>query len=131
MRQVTPQRVAFAAIASLSLGLTVAALLGGFATDFPMRQIQALAVFTFGAVCIFGPMMWVGLKMTDYRHPENEADFEELVKRSERLAAGEEEPGDYDDFEDDFDEEEDSLAWSDFDPEDEGDFDLLVRAALD
>src|SRR4051794_21302448 len=103
MRSVSVKRITAAAIFSLSLGLTVATMMGGFQPDFPVRQIQALAVFLVGAFCIFAPMLWVGLKMTDYHYPENEADFEEVVKRSERLAAGEEEPGDWDDFDDDFD----------------------------
>ena len=113
----------------------MAALLGGFATGFPARQLQFLSVFVAVGVLIFGPLLAIGLRMAGWSEPESEAEFEEIVKRSERLAAGEEEPGDWDadDYGDDFEgiEAEESLGWSDFDPRDEGDFDLLVRAALD
>jgi predicted Zn-dependent protease with MMP-like domain len=133
--RVTTRRVLGAAAFALCLGLTVASLLGGFATSFPGRQLQFLAVFVSVGVLIFVPLMALGLRMAGWSEPESEAEFEEIVKRSERMAAGEEEPADWetDDYGDDFEgiEAEESLGWQDFDPRDEGDFDLLVRAAID
>jgi predicted Zn-dependent protease with MMP-like domain len=125
-RRSTPRRVLAAAAFALCVGLGAAALLGGFATSFPARQLQFLAVFVVAGGLIFGPLLAIGLRMAGWTEPESEAEFEALVQRSERLARGEEvDDAGWDD------EDEEGLDWQDFDPADEDDFDLLVRAALD
>ena len=130
-RRTTPRRVlgaaAFRAVPRPRRGRAAR----GFASGFPARQLQFLAVLVAGGVLIFGPLLAIGLRMAGWSEPESEAEFEEIVKRSERLARGEEEPGDYGDWDEDGDDVDERLGWNDFDPRDEGDFDLLVRAALD
>jgi len=117
MRAPTPARVLAAAGFALCLGLTVVVLLQGFDPGYPLRLLEGVAVVVTGAVLIFGPVLWLGLRMADWRNPTDEEEFERVVLRSEELAAAgvEEEP------------EEDH--W--LDPYDEHDFEELVRDALD
>src|SRR3982750_400172 len=95
MRTPTPGRVAAAAAFALSLGLTVIVLMQGFDPDYPMRLVEGIAVVVTGAVLLFGPLLWLGLRMADWRNPADENEFERVVVRSEELAAagGEDEPG--------------------------------------
>src|SRR3954453_5951518 len=125
MRTPTPGRVAAAAAFALSLGLTVLVLMQGFDPDYPMRLVEGIAVVITGAVLLFGPLLWLGLRMADWRNPADENEFERGVGRSggpavgraEELAAAgvEEEPGEG--------------HW--LDPYDDEDFRELVRDALD
>jgi predicted Zn-dependent protease with MMP-like domain len=117
MRTPTPGRVAAAAGFALCLGLTVVVFFQGFDPDYPMRLLEDIAVVVTGAVVIFGPVLWLALRMADWRNPEGEEEFERVVVRSEELArAGVEE-------------EPDEEHW--LDPYDEHDFEELVRDALD
>jgi len=115
MRTPTPGRVAAAAAFALSLGLTVIVLMQGFDPDYPMRLVEGIAVVVTGAVLLFGPLLWLGLRMADWRNPADENEFERVVVRSEELAAAgvEEEPGEG--------------HW--LDPYDDEDFRELVRDA--
>jgi predicted Zn-dependent protease with MMP-like domain len=117
MRTPTPGRVAAAAVFALSLGLTIVVLLQGFDPNYPMRLIEGAAVVIAGAAVVFGPILWIALRMAGWRHPEDEDEFERVVLRSEELAAAgvEDEPGEE--------------HW--LDPYDDYDFRALVRDALD
>ena len=70
-----------------------------------------------GAVLVFGPLLWLGLRMADWRNPHDEDEFERVVGRSEELAAAgvEDEPPEE--------------HW--LDPYDDDDFEEIVRDALD
>jgi predicted Zn-dependent protease with MMP-like domain len=117
MRTPTPGRVLAAAGFALCLGLTIIVLFQGFDPDYPMRLIEGIGVGVIGLCVIFGPILWIGLRMADWRTPEDEDEFEHVVRRSEALAkAG---------VEDEPDEEH----W--LDPYDNDDFEELVRDALD
>jgi predicted Zn-dependent protease with MMP-like domain len=115
----TPRGIAWAAGVSLSLGLAFIALMNGFSASFPLRLLEGVAVFLAGAIVIGGPVIWLGLRMADWRSPESEADFEELVLRSERLAR------------DDLAAEPDESEFLELDPYDDAEFEELVRDALD
>jgi predicted Zn-dependent protease with MMP-like domain len=112
------------AFAALTVGLGVVSLVWGFSDSFPVRLLQGIAVFGAGAVIIGGTVVAVMIRLAGWREPES--DFEALVQRSERLAAGEAEPEDFVDDDDDSD-DDDGL----FDPHNEEDFKALVRAAID
>ena len=119
LRPPTMRRVLMAAVLSLCFGFGAMALIQGFSTSFPVRLLQGVAVLLVGAVVIGGPMLWIGLRMADWRQPEGEEEFEAVVRRSERLAAQgtAAEP----------DEEE----FLDLDPRSPADFEELVADALD
>ncbi len=118
------RRILISAFGALTVGLGVISLVWGFSDSFPLRLLQGIAVFGAGAVIIGGTVVAVMIRLAGWREPES--DFEVLVQRSERLAAGDGEPEDFvvatEDPEDD-----DDL----FDPYDEDDFKALVRAAID
>jgi predicted Zn-dependent protease with MMP-like domain len=114
------RRTAFAATVAFSTGLTAIVLMQGFSDSFPLRLLEAGAIAV-AATAIFGGII-VGImsRLADWREPEGEAEFEEVVKRSERLARDGVSP-DPDEY--DFLDDVDPLT-------DEG-FEELVRDALD
>ncbi len=118
----TLRRILLSALAALTVGLGAASLIAGFSDSFPLRLLQALAVFGAGAVVIGGASVLVMIRLAGWKDPESEEEFEALVQRAERLAAEDS----WGDGEDDDDEDEDL-----FDPYDEEDFKALVRSAID
>jgi predicted Zn-dependent protease with MMP-like domain len=120
--QPTARRVLLSALAALTVGLGAVSLMAGFSESPPVRLLQGIAVFGAGAVIVGGAVVLVMLRLADWRDPESETDFEALVLRTERLAA----EGSWGAEEDDPDEDDDL-----FDPYNEEDFRVLVRAAID
>jgi predicted Zn-dependent protease with MMP-like domain len=124
------QRIAVAAFISLLIGMAFVTVALGYSDSWMVGFLQRLSIFAAGAVVIFGGLAWVMLRMADWRSPETEAEFEEVVERSERLAAGGYEAGDSDwEYEDDDD--DDDFGWNGLDPHDDEDFEQLVRLAID
>lgn len=119
MRPPTPRAIAGAAALSLCFGLAFIALYDGFSTSFPLRVAQGVAVFVSGAALLLGPLIWIALKMADWSSPESEAEFEHVVRRSERLAR------------DDLAAEPDETDFMALDPYDDAEFEELVSDALD
>jgi predicted Zn-dependent protease with MMP-like domain len=113
------RRIAFAAAVALCAGLTAIVVLAGFSPNGPLRAVETLAVVGFVAAVLFGAAIAVGLRMTDYREPESEEDFERVVLRAERLAR------------EGVAAEPDETDFLDLDPYDDEDFEELVRDALD
>jgi predicted Zn-dependent protease with MMP-like domain len=120
---VTLRRVLLSALAALTVGLGAVSLIAGFSDSFPLRLLQGLAVFGAGAVVIGSAVVLALVRLAGWRDPESEEDFEQLVERTERLAA-EGSWGEELDSPDDLDDEP-------LDPYDEEDFEALVRAAID
>ena len=123
--QPTVRRILLSALAALTIGLGAASVIAGFSDSFPLRLLQALAIFGAGAAIIGGAAVLVMIRLAGWKDPESEAEFEALVQRAERLAA-EDSWGDSEDYEDEDDEDEDL-----FDPYDDDDFKVLVRSAVD
>src|SRR5256714_8165208 len=119
MRPVTPRAILGSALVALSLGIAVITLMQGFSYSYPMRVLQGISLFAAGAVVIGLPLMWVGLRMADWRDPVSEREFEQIVQRSERLAG------------EDLAVEPDEAAFLELDPYDDAEFEELVRDALD
>jgi predicted Zn-dependent protease with MMP-like domain len=113
------RRIAFAACTALCAGLTAAALLGGFSVNPVVRAVETAGVIGFVVVVVFGTALGLGLRLADWREPTSEEDFEQVVLRSERLAASgtAADPGE--------------LEFLDLDPWDDEDFEELVREAMD
>jgi predicted Zn-dependent protease with MMP-like domain len=113
------RRLALTTVLCLSLALSIAALTQGLAVTWPMRQLELAGLIVLG-VCVAGLAFGFAVaKMSDYRDPEDEAEFERLVVRAEELArenlAAEPEEGEF----------------LELDPYDPDDFETLVREALD
>jgi predicted Zn-dependent protease with MMP-like domain len=113
------RRIAFSTVLCLAVALSVAVLLQGLSPSGWLRVAEVLAiVVTIAAIAALAIGLVVG-RLADYQNPEDEAEFERLVVRSEELARENlaAEP-----------EESDFLELDPYDPED---FDTLVREALD
>ena len=121
--QPTARRVLLSALAAMTVGLGAVSLLAGFSESPPVRLLQGIAVFGAGAVIVGGAVVLVMIRLADWRDPESETDFEALVLRTERLAAD----GSWGAEGGDEDEDDEDL----FDPYNEEDFRVLVRAAID
>jgi predicted Zn-dependent protease with MMP-like domain len=114
------RRVLFAAVLALSLGLTTIVLLdGGFSDAGFTRLVETIAVVIVAGAALLGGMAIVGLRMADWREPESEEEFEQVVLRAERLAR------------EGTAAEPDEVDFLDLDPYDDQDFEELVRDALD
>jgi predicted Zn-dependent protease with MMP-like domain len=113
------RRLALTTVLCLSLALSIAALTQGLAVTWPMRQLELAGLIVLG-VCVAG--LGFGLvvaKMSDYRDPEDEAEFERLVVHAEELAR------------ENLAAEPDEGEVLELDPYDPDDFETLVREALD
>jgi predicted Zn-dependent protease with MMP-like domain len=129
----TLQRILFASVASLTIGLGAVSVVAGLSDSVPVRLLQGLAVFFAGAAIIGGAVVLVLTHMAGWRGegggPQSEAEFEAIVQRAERLAAGGYDGPSlpYDDGQYGLSEgEDDEYALSG-----EKDFRALVRAAID
>ena len=113
------RRVAFAAAVALSVGVSVVAVGEGFSSTFLVRLVEAAAVAVVATVAFGALVVLVMSRLADWRDPASEADFEQVVRRSERLARDglAAEPGEGEFLE--------------LDPHDDDDFEELVRDALD
>ena len=114
-----PRRIAFAAVVALCAGLTAVVIFDGFSIDPAVKAIETVAVVVTVAAVLFGAFVVIGLRMADYREPESEEDFEQVVLRAERLAR------------EGVAAEPDESEFIDLDPYDDDDFEELVRDALD
>lgn len=123
----TGTQIAWSALAAFTLGILAITALEGFATTYPLRFVQGVAVALAGALVITFVLALVTGRLADWRNPRSERDFDALVERSEQLArdalSGE---GD-DEYDDDYDEDDDPGI----DPWNDEDFKALVRSALD
>jgi predicted Zn-dependent protease with MMP-like domain len=113
------RRIVFASAVALCVGLTAVVVLAGWSADPTVKAIETLAVVGAVAAVLFGGFVLVGLRMADYREPESEEEFEQVVLRAERLAR------------EGVAAEPDESEFLDLDPYDDADFEALVADALD
>jgi predicted Zn-dependent protease with MMP-like domain len=113
------RRTAFASAVALCVGLTAVVVLQGFSPNPTVKAIETLAIVGVVGAVLFGGAMAVGLRLADWRDPESEEDFEQVVLRAERLAR------------EGVAAEPDETEFLDLDPYDDDDFEELVRDALD
>jgi len=115
----TGRRIAFTTVLCLAVALTAATLLQGLSVRGWLRSLEVLAIVVVcGAIAALAIGLIVG-KMANYQDPEDEAEFERLVLRSEELARENLAP------------EPDESEFLELDPYDREDFETLVREALD
>jgi predicted Zn-dependent protease with MMP-like domain len=120
----TGAQIAWSALAAFTLGILAITALEGFATTYPLRFLQGIAVALAGALVITFLLALVTGRLADWRNPRSEQDFEALVERTEQLAR----EGISGEDDDELDEDE---ADGGFDPWNDEDFKALVRSALD
>jgi predicted Zn-dependent protease with MMP-like domain len=113
------RRIVLAAVLAMSLGLSAVVVLQGFSTQTPVKLVETGAVIVVFAGALGAGMILIGLRMADWQEPADEADFERVVLRAERIAR----EGTF--------AEPDEGEFMDLDPYDDSDFEELVRDALD
>lgn len=107
------------ALLCLCLAVLVVTVFRGMSDSFLVRAAQTLAIAV-AAVGVIGLVMaTVTGRLADYTSPADEEEFEELVRRSERLAH------------DNLAAEPDEVEFMELDPRNPADFEELVREALD
>jgi predicted Zn-dependent protease with MMP-like domain len=115
----TGRRIAFTTLLCLAVAMTMATLLQGLSNRGWLRVLEVLSIFV---ACAAVAALIIGLivgKLANYQDPEDEAEFERLVIRSEELAR------------ENLAAEPDEGEFLELDPYDPEDFDSLVREALD
>jgi predicted Zn-dependent protease with MMP-like domain len=82
-------RVVLAALAASCLSLAVVSLfVTGFSSDPLLRALQSLAVFAAGVALLGAVVVAALVRIGAWKDPVSEREFEALVERAERLAAG-------------------------------------------
>ncbi len=121
----TGAQVAWSALAAFTLAILAITAVEGFATTYPLRLLQGIAVALGSALVVAFVLALVTGRLADWRNPRSERDFDALVERSEQLARdGMSGEGD-DELDDDGDDDYGIDPWN------EEDFKALVRSALD
>ena len=121
----TGAQVAWSALAAFTLAILAITAVEGFATTYPLRLLQGIAVALGSALVVAFVLALVTGRLADWRNPCLERDFDALVERSEQLARdGMSGEGD-DELDDDGDDDYGIDPWN------EEDFKALVRSALD
>jgi predicted Zn-dependent protease with MMP-like domain len=113
------RRIAMSALFTFCVAILVVTVLGGLSNIYLVRLMQIIACALAAIVVLAGVMAAITGRLADYREPADEEEFEELVRRSERLAR------------DNLAVEPDEWEFLELDPRNPRDFEELVRQALD
>jgi predicted Zn-dependent protease with MMP-like domain len=108
-----------AALVAMSLGLVVLVVGQGFSSIGIVRALEDLALGVIVAAALMGSVAFVAVRMADWRDPESEREFDEIVRHSEELARSGLAPT------------PEEAEFMELDPLDDRDFEELVRDALD
>ncbi len=115
----TGRRIAVSAAFCLCIAVFIITLFQGISETFLVRGVQAVAIAV-AAIGILGMIVAaITGRLADYTEPADEDEFEELVRRSERLAR------------ENLAAEPDEVEFMALDPRNPADFEELVREALD
>jgi predicted Zn-dependent protease with MMP-like domain len=113
------RRIAASAAFCLCVAVLIVTLYRGISDDFLIRGVQTVAIAV-GAVGVIGLVVAaITSRLANYTDPEDEEEFEALVRRSERLAR------------ENLAAEPDEVEFMALDPRNPADFEELVREALD
>ena len=103
----------------MSLGLVALVVAQGFSSIGVVRALEDVALGVIVAAVLMGSVAFVAVRMANWRDPESEAEFEEIVRHSEVLAR------------EGLAVDPDENEFMELDPLDDSDFEELVRDALD
>jgi predicted Zn-dependent protease with MMP-like domain len=103
----------------MSIGLVVLVVGQGFSSIGIVRALEDVALGVVVAAALMGTVAFVAVRMAGWRDPESETEFEEIVRHSEELAREGLAPI------------PEEAEFMELDPLDDGDFEELVRDALD
>jgi len=103
----------------MSVGLVVLVAGQGLSTIGMVRAVEEILLGAIIVVALAGAVAYVAVRLADWRNPESEAEFEQLVRHSEELAR------------EGLAVEPEEAEFMELDPLDDADFEELVRDALD
>jgi predicted Zn-dependent protease with MMP-like domain len=113
------RRIAVSALFCFCVALLLVTIMGGLAPSYPVRLMQIVACALAAIVVLAGVIVAITGRLADYSEPADEEEFEQLVRRSERLAR------------ENLAAEPDETDFLELDPRNPEDFEQLVREALD
>jgi predicted Zn-dependent protease with MMP-like domain len=113
------RRVAVAALVALSLGLLTLVIGQGLSTIGVVRAVEEIALGVIVVAVLAGIAAFMAVRLAGWRDPESEVEFDELIRHSEELAR------------EGLVVEPEEAEFMELDPLDDGDFEELVRDALD
>jgi predicted Zn-dependent protease with MMP-like domain/uncharacterized membrane protein len=113
------RRIVASLLTCLCVAVLIATLTNGLSTDYPIRLMQVIACIAAAVVVIALVVSFITMRLADYSDPEDEEEFEQLVRRTERLAK------------ENLAAEPDEAEFMALDPRNPEDFEQLVREALD
>jgi predicted Zn-dependent protease with MMP-like domain len=112
-------RIAVAALVALTLGVVVLVVGQGLSTIGAVRAIEEIVLAIAFVALLSAAFAYFAVRLGNWRNPESEQEFEEIVRESERLAR------------EGMSVDPDEAEFMALDPLDDGDFEELVRDALD
>jgi predicted Zn-dependent protease with MMP-like domain len=113
------RRILVSVVICVGVAVLIATAARGLSGNFIVRAVQTLTIAA-AAIGVLGLVVsLLSVRLADYREPEDEEEFERLVRRSERLAR------------ENLADEPDEGDFLRLDPHDPDDFEELVREALD
>ena len=115
----TGRRIAMTALVTFCSAILIVTLIGGLSSMYAVRLMQIIACVLASIVVLAAIMVVITGRLANYTSPEDEEEFEELVRRSERLAR------------ENLAAEPDEEDFLELDPRNPADFEELVRQALD
>jgi predicted Zn-dependent protease with MMP-like domain len=113
------RRVLLAATIAMCLGLLVLVVAQGFSSIGMVRALEDIALGVIVAAALMGSVAFVAVRVANWRDPESEAEFEEIVRNAETLAR------------EGLAVDPEESEFMELDPLDDSDFEELVRDALD
>ena len=113
------RRIAMSALLAFCCAVLLVTLLGGLSNIYAVKLMQIAACILAFIVVAAGVIATLTGRLADYSEPADEEEFEQLVRRSERLAR------------ENLAAEPDETEFMALDPRNPEDFEELVRQALD
>jgi predicted Zn-dependent protease with MMP-like domain len=113
------RRIAMSALLAFCCAVLLVTLLGGLSDMYAVKLMQLAACVLAAIVVLAAVIATITGRLADYTEPADEEEFEQLVRRSERLAR------------ENLAAEPDEADFLELDPSNPRDFEELVRQALD
>ncbi|HUN78678.1 MAG TPA: metallopeptidase family protein [Solirubrobacteraceae bacterium] len=113
------RRIGLAALVALALGLVVIVVGVGFSSDGAVKAVEDLVLGIAAIAVLTTIAATVAVRLAGWRNPESEEEFEEIVRRAEKLGR------------EGLAADPSEAEFMELDPLDDEDFEELVRDALD
>ena len=82
----TGRRIVASTLVCVCVAVLIATLANGLSTSYPIRLVQVLACVVAAVAVMAIAVSAVTGRLADYSEPQDEEEFEQLVRRTEQLA---------------------------------------------